>query len=111
MVTFLSASVPSSLADGAAVAVVEACRRSRVVPSQVQTNFKSLSFLCFVLVTFKSYIACYDCTAHAMSPSHHITHFVPRQKFGGRLKAMVSGGALLPPHIEKFFALTGLNVS
>lgn len=24
---------------------------------------------------------------------------------------MVSGGALLPPHIEKFFALTGLNVS
>ena len=33
-----------------------------------------------------------------------------REKFGGKLKAMISGGALLPPHIEKFFALTGLNV-
>lgn len=34
-----------------------------------------------------------------------------REKFGGRVKVMVSGGAMLPPHIERFFALTGLNVS
>jgi hypothetical protein len=33
-----------------------------------------------------------------------------RESLGGRLKVMVSGGALLPPYLESFFALTGLQV-
>jgi hypothetical protein len=33
-----------------------------------------------------------------------------RQSLGGRLKVTVSGGALLPPYLESFFAMTGLQV-
>ena len=34
-----------------------------------------------------------------------------RANLGGRLKVMISGGSMLPPHLENFFDKTGLNVS
>ena len=37
-------------------------------------------------------------------------YFGFRDNLGGRVKVMVSGGALLPPYLEKFYSMTGLQV-
>lgn len=70
---------------------------------------------CFLHLRCEVFHQCHLLSEHLVFLIYYV-HIVSvlcccRENLGGRVKVLVSGGALLPNYLESFFVLTGMPVS